>query len=234
MNINITYWSDFSCPYCYIGETRLKKAITNLGLNDTITLVPKAFRLDPNAPLKSIGTTQDRFAQKYRISNEQAGDKIKHISELGYKEGLEFNYSSTLFTNNMDAHRIIKMLQDRKSNLVDTLQEELLCAYFSKNKELADRQVLLEITDKYGINSNEVINMLDSDDYKEQVLQEEQEAYNLGVRAVPYFLIDDEITVTGAQTQEVFEQALKKIVAKNDDLTDSNDTGTCGPEGCSI
>ena len=63
--LNITYWSDFSCPYCYIGETRLKKAISNLGLTDSVTLTPKAFRLDPDAPLKSIVPTQERFAKKY-------------------------------------------------------------------------------------------------------------------------------------------------------------------------
>lgn len=228
--LNITYWSDFSCPYCYIGETRLKKAISNLGFTDSVTLTPKAFRLDPDAPLKSIGPTQERFAKKYRISYEQAGQQIEHIAELGRKEGLDFNYASTLFTNNMDAHRLIKMAQATNPSLVDTLQETLFAAYFSGNKELADRKVLLDIANKVGLDSDEVNAMLDSDDYKELVRKEEQAAYQLGVRGVPFFLIGDEIVVAGAQTQEGFERALQQMVLKNS----SNETGFCGPEGCRI
>lgn len=229
--LNITYWSDFSCPYCYIGETRLKKAISNLGLANSVTLTPKAFRLDPDAPSKSIGPTQERFAKKYRISYEEAGQRIEHIAELGRKEGLDFNYASTLFTNNMDAHRLIKWLQDKNPSLVDTLQEALFAAYFSKNKELANRQVLLEITSEIGLNNDEVNTMLDSEDYKELVLQEEQTAYQLGVRGVPFFLIGDEIVVAGAQTQEGFERALQQMVLKK---SGSEETGSCGPEGCLI
>lgn len=43
--ITLTIWSDFACPYCYIGETRLQRAIEELGLSDQVTIDFRAFEL---------------------------------------------------------------------------------------------------------------------------------------------------------------------------------------------
>ncbi|MBP3844973.1 MAG: DsbA family protein [Prevotella sp.] len=45
--MKIVYWSDYACPYCYIGETRLKKAIKELGLENEVEIETRAFELDP-------------------------------------------------------------------------------------------------------------------------------------------------------------------------------------------
>ena len=47
--MKITYWSDYACPYCYIGETYLKQAIADLGIGDQVEVEMKAFELDPDA-----------------------------------------------------------------------------------------------------------------------------------------------------------------------------------------
>ena len=68
--INLTIWSDFACPYCYIGETRLQRAIEELGLKDDVKVDFRAFELDPTAPKEVMTTTPERFAMKYRLSLE--------------------------------------------------------------------------------------------------------------------------------------------------------------------
>ena len=69
--MKITYWSDYACPYCYIGETHLKKAIDNLELQD-VEIEMKAFELDPSASRTVQGPTVDRFAVKYGLTKAQA------------------------------------------------------------------------------------------------------------------------------------------------------------------
>ena len=59
--MKVTYWSDFSCPYCYIGEIRLAKAIESLGIGDDVEIEMKAFELNPDAPYEVTGSTLDRF-----------------------------------------------------------------------------------------------------------------------------------------------------------------------------
>ena len=72
MSMKITYWSDFACPYCYIGETYLKQAIAELGIADQVEVEMKAFELDPNASKEYTGTTVERFAKKYGLSIQGA------------------------------------------------------------------------------------------------------------------------------------------------------------------
>ena len=81
--MKITYWSDYACPYCYVGEERLKKAIESLPATEEIELEMKAFRLDTNAGDHADGDTQTRFAKKYGISFESAGRQIDSISKMG-------------------------------------------------------------------------------------------------------------------------------------------------------
>lgn len=58
--MKVMYWSDYACPYCYIGKTHLKKAIENLGLEDQVDVEMLAFELDPKASKEYTGITVDR------------------------------------------------------------------------------------------------------------------------------------------------------------------------------
>jgi 2-hydroxychromene-2-carboxylate isomerase len=114
-DMKITYWSDYACPYCYIGEARMKKALEEIAENENVDveIEMKAFQLDPSAGEHATGDTQTRFAKKYGISYEHAGRSIEHISEMGRGEGIDFKYATTLFTNTMDAHRLTKLAQSK-------------------------------------------------------------------------------------------------------------------------
>lgn len=212
--MKITYWSDYACPYCYIAEIRLDKAIAKLQsqneLADNVEIELKAFQLDPNAPLTSNGPTVERFAEKYGISHEQAGEQLQKISQLATEEGIGFNYADTLFTNTLDAHRLTKYVQKNAPELADKLKKAIYKAYFIDKKELADRNVLTTIAIEIGLDID-VADLLDSDTFKEEVIADQDEAMRLGVRGVPYFVINDTYAIPGAMSQEDFENALRQI-----------------------
>lgn len=214
MKMKITYWSDYACPYCYIGEVRLDKAIAKLQsqneLTDNIEIELKAFQLDPNAPLTSNGPTQERFAKKYGISYEQAGEQLQKISQLATEEGIGFDYADTLFTNTMDAHRLTKYVQQNVPELTDKLKKAIYKAYFIDQKELANREVLIAITNNIGLDMD-VATLLDSDQFKDEVIADQDEAMRLGVRGVPYFVINDAYAIPGAMSQQDFENSLRQI-----------------------
>ena len=109
--MKITYWSDFACPYCYIGNTRLKRAIDDLNLDVEFDI--RAFELDQNAPENVQSTTVERFAKKYGLSLEDAKRQVAQISGLGHDEGIDFKYETTLYTNTRDAHRLMKLAQSK-------------------------------------------------------------------------------------------------------------------------
>ena len=230
--MKITYWSDYACPYCYIGEKRLETAIEELGLGvNDIEVEMKAFELDPNASYEVVSRTDERFAVKYGLTLNAARERIEGISLLGRREGIDFRYADTQYTNMLDAHRLTKLVAS-KGNKENTNKviHLLFDAYFTKNLKLADRSVLSDIARQVGIEEDELNKTLDSDDYVDDVRFDENEAYQLGVHGVPYFVIDDKYVISGAQTKEGIKQTILKAL---DESNGSSEQGmTCGPNGC--
>ena len=230
--MKITYWSDYACPYCYIGEKRLETAIEELGLGvNDIEVEMKAFELDPNASYEVVSRTDERFAVKYGLTLDMARHQIEKISILGKNEGIEFKYIDTQYTNMLDAHRLTKLVAS-KGNKENTNKviHLLFDAYFTKNLKLADRSVLGDIARQVGIEEDELNKTLDSDDFIDDVRFDENEAYKLGVHGVPYFVIDDKYVIGGCQTKEGIKQTILNAL---DESNGSSEQGmTCGPNGC--
>ena len=229
--MKITYWSDYACPYCYIGEARLEKAIEELGLKEDIEVEMRAFELEPNASYEVVSRTDERFAIKYGLTIDMARHQIEKISILGRNEGIDFKYIDTQYTNMLDAHRLTKLVASKghKEN-TDKVIKLLFDAYFTKNLKLADRTVLSDIAKQVGIAEDELNKMLDSNDFVDDVRFDENEAYKLGVLGVPYFVIDDKYVISGAQTKSGIKQVILKAL---DESNGTEEQGmVCGPDGC--
>ncbi|MBD5207013.1 MAG: DsbA family oxidoreductase [Bacteroidales bacterium] len=239
--MTLTVWSDFACPYCYIGETRLQNAIEELGLQDQVTIDFRAFELDPTASKEVVSSTPERFAKKYRLSLAGAKEQIEQISSLGRELGIDFNYATTQYSNTRDAHRLMKLAEakyDRET--VGRLNEALFKAYFVENLVLADHKVLLDKAVGVGMNEVEVREVLESDKYDDEVRFDEREAMMRGIHGVPYIVFNGDFAVPGAMTTEGFKSALKRELKKQEKVQDETDQTTgerphqCGPDGCEL
>lgn len=209
----ITIWSDFACPYCYIGETRLQKAIDQLGIADKVTIDHRAYELDPNASKEVRETIAERLALKYGLSLSDARVRINRICEMGRDLGLDFRYDTALFTNTRDAHRLMKLAEAKYDRAVLTrLNTALFDAYFTKNESLANPQTLLRIARFAGMNPEDVRSMLASDEYADAVRFDESEAAMHGIRGVPYMIFDGEFAVPGALDIESCKTALLRAL----------------------
>lgn len=222
--MKITYWSDFACPYCYIGNTRLYRALEDLNIDADVEM--KAFELDMAASRIVESDTVTRFSKKYGISLEDARKQVESISELGRSEGLDFNYGSTLYTNTVDAHRLMKFACDKYPDLADSLSDALFEAYFSKNLKLADRDTLVDIASSVGMDKGDVGVVLDGDNYLYDVRSDEDDAYAKGVFAVPYYIIGDYLAIPGALAYDDFKGVLEDL------SLEGKDSDYCSLGGC--
>lgn len=236
--MNLTIWSDFACPYCYIGETRLQRAIDELGLTDDVRIDFRAFELDPGAPKEVVSATPERFAKKYRLSLEDAKRQIEQISELGRELGIDFRYATTRYTNTRDAHRLMKLAEAKYDRpTVRRLNEALFAAYFTENLELSDHKVLMDKALSAGMKEDDVKAVLESDMYDDEVRFDEREAAMRGVHGVPYIVFNGGFAVPGAMSVDGFKSALQRELKKQ-----SKDAGekpgerphACGPDGCRL
>ena len=221
--MKIEIWSDYACPFCYIGEKRLEKALAAIP-DKNIEVIFKSFELDPTAPKNVTSNTVDRFAEKYGLTKTEAAERIEQISQMGRAEGIDFKYASTLYTNTFDALRLTKLAQDKgRTEII----EKLFDAYFTKNLELSNFDVLKKIAAECGLDSAEVEKVLNSDKYAAEVRADEMQAARLGVHGVPFFIVGEKYTLSGAQPAKILQQAIEDYLAEN-----SLDGMSCGADGC--
>ena len=120
--MKIAIWSDYACPFCYIGEKRMEKALAEIPGGDKVEVEFKSFELDPTASGKVMSSTVDRFAMKYGLTKEGAAERIEAISAMGRGEGIDFRYASTRYTNTFDSLRLTKYAQEQdKPEIVEKL-----------------------------------------------------------------------------------------------------------------
>lgn len=227
--MRIIWWSDYACPYCYIAEARLHKAIKDLGMEGGVEFEPHAFELDPSASKTVQSDTLTRFAAKYHLPLAEARAQIEYISQQGREAGLDFRYATTQYTNTFDAHRLMKLaLSTGDQERAMTVNRLIFAAYFTKNLKLAEHSVLMEIGQEAGLDKDAVRKMLDSNEFGREVREDEEVAARAGIRGVPYFIFPDGAVVPGA----VSEQDFKELLLRSGKGTDQ--ARQCGVNGCQI
>jgi len=211
--MKITYWADYACPYCYIGETALKQAIRNLHLEQEFTLEMKAFELEPDGPLSYEAPTAERNAKKYGYPVEEIRRNIEEVNRRGQEIGLDMHYDKSRYTNTFNAHRLTQLAQSKEDkSIADDLQERLFKAYFTDCLELADYDTLLPIAVESGLDEAEVRDILSSEKYADEVHFDEDEAFRRQIHAVPFFVINDEYAIPGALPVGQIEKILLKMI----------------------
>lgn len=207
--MKIEVWSDYVCPFCYIGKRRLEEALKNTGLEDKVEVIFKAYELDPNSPATSDKSMAEVLAEKYNTSVEEAKNMTANVEEHAKSVGLEYDFDNMRPANTFNAHRLAKLAEQER--LGDEMAEELLHAYFVEAERIGTEDVLLEIAEKVGVSKERAKTMLASDEFSEDVKADIAEAGQIGVQGVPFFVINRKYAISGAQPAEAFEDALRKV-----------------------
>jgi predicted DsbA family dithiol-disulfide isomerase len=226
----IEIWSDIVCPFCYLGKKKLEKAIESVGLNGQVDIVWRSFQLDPDFPIGiSVPSTQYLSDKKgYPLNQIQA---IQHqLRDQALDYGFDFNFDTALSFNTSLAHQLLHWSNHfGKSN---ALKEVLLKAYFTDGIDLSVSQNIAHLVTKVGLDEDEALLILSSEKYKDEVEADYYAASQIGVRGVPFFLINNQTAISGAQPDQVFEQVLQTEMIKSGISVKTSTDGTCSIDGC--
>ncbi|WP_435136028.1 DsbA family oxidoreductase [Formosa sp. A9] len=227
----VEVWSDYLCPWCYIGEANLDNAIADLGINATV--VYKSFQSNPT--LQGAFTVNE-IAKQSGFSLEEARKKSKYIEDMASSANVELHMDSVIMVNTMDAHRFAYMAKQRGHG--KAMAKRLFEASYLEAKNIADPNVLAGLGEEFGISKEETLAMLKSDQYRAEIKSEIQDGINNGLRGVPYFVINKKYSLSGAQPKEVFKETLSGIL-KDDGpykplISKSLSGYTCDENGCEV
>jgi predicted DsbA family dithiol-disulfide isomerase len=203
--LTVEIWSDVVCPWCYVGKRRFENALAQFGHRDDVEVVWRSFELDPGAPPEREGSSAEHLAGKYGMSVEQAEGTNAQMTALATSEGLEYHLDRTRGGNSFDAHRLIqRALQD---GLQDAMKERLMRAYFTEGEAIGDRDTLIRLAGEVGVDGEAA---LTDQQYADAVRGDEELAMRIGIRGVPFFVLNRRYGVSGAQPPELLLQALDK------------------------
>ena len=224
--MKIEVWSDYVCPFCYIGKRQLELAIKESGYENNIEVEFKSFLLDPNTPKDSNRTVFESLASKYGMSVEEAKGTTASVAARAKEVGLDYDFNAMMEANTVNAHRLAKLaIQHHVENVFN---EKLMKAYFIEGKNIGDDVVLKDLALEAGLSEHEVDTVLQSNQFIEDVELDIKQASELGVRGVPFFVFENKYGISGAQPLSLF---LQTIVQTASDLGLRKKIEVVGSEG---
>ncbi|OFV71986.1 DsbA family oxidoreductase [Acetobacterium wieringae] len=207
--MKVEIWSDYVCPFCYIGERKLALALEKTGMTAAAEIVFNAYELDPNARKSYDENINQLIAKKYGMSLEQAIAANNNIINAAREVDLDFNFDKLQPTNTFDAHRLSHYAKDQGKQQAYT--EAVMKSYFTEGLNISDFDVLTAIAGEVGLDQVEVLRILESSAYEKEVRQDEKNARSHQIHGVPYFLFNETTAVSGAQPVDTFVAVIEEL-----------------------
>lgn len=208
--ITVDIVSDVVCPWCYLGKARLDLAIAEVQDEIGIDVNWRPFRLNPDYPPEGVDH-QVELAKK--LGGKENMDRAhEQLKALGRDVGIAFDFAGIkVGPNTLDAHRLIHWAglegRERQAEVVAALFK----ANFEEGRNVGDPAILIEIAESAGMDGAVVARLLAGDADKDHVLSEISAAQRMGVSGVPFFILDQQYAVSGAQPVEVLVSAFREL-----------------------
>lgn len=205
--IEIDVYSDFVCPWCFIGSRRLQAATEAFGELDVVTR-HRPYLLYPNLPVGGIDLRAS-LAQRYGQNLERL---FEPVEAAGRQSGIPLDFSKvTRVFPTVDAHTLARHAQPKGT--ANGFNEGIFTAYFLEGRNIADRDVLMDIAAPHDFSQAEARALLDDEGERRRTRDEAERTTKSGVRGVPLYVINGRQVVSGAQTPAVFTGVIERALA---------------------
>lgn len=197
--INIKAFSDFACPFCYLGAIMMDK-LREDKIEYNIEWIP--FELDPNAPLEGADLFEV-YPKEYVLRS------LDMLTNMGAEYGIEYNNKNGKF-NTRRAH--LGGFYAKEQNKYDSYQKAMFKAYFSDAINLGNKNEVNKIADSIGLNLEEMNQAIDSGKYDTLYEESRKEAEKYKIQSVPTFIIDDKAKIAGVREYAKFKQEFLEFI----------------------
>lgn len=207
--MKITIWSDFVCPFCFIGQSHLDKALETFEHRDEVEIEYKSFLLMPDAKYVSGQDYAQTFAGMKGIPIEQAKAMLQQVTDMAKQSGVPIHYDKAKLASTYDAHRVFQYAKELGKGI--EFFHRLYTAHFTDGEVISDEDTIVRLSEEIDLDGNEVRNIIRSKQNEDKITKDISDAGTVGVQGVPFFVINNKYAVSGAQPVEVFSQVLDKV-----------------------
>ncbi|WP_235299191.1 DsbA family oxidoreductase [Portibacter marinus] len=202
--IKIDIVSDVACPWCYVGKKHFEKALENMKDLD-LEVNWKPFQLDPTIP--ENGLERETYLRNKFGSKERVDGMMERLKSFGEQVDIEFNDMNRI-PNTRKMHNLMHVASEK--GFANELKEAFFEGYFEKSLNMADDDIILDIAERFGWTRDEANAIMDDEEISYLVNQEIRDVQNRGVTGVPFFILNDQYGVSGAQPPEVLENWIRE------------------------
>jgi predicted DsbA family dithiol-disulfide isomerase len=205
--MRIEVWADVVCPWCWIGETRLYRALEQRP-DVQAEVIWRPYQLQPDIPPEGLPwheVIRDKFG-----GPERARAMFQQVAAAGAADGLAFDFESIpAHPNTRDAHRLVLLAQE--AGIGREMAEALFRANFTDGRDIGKTGVLADVAAQVGLDRDRIARFLGGDQLGRLVDQCQAEARELGITGVPFFVIEGKYAFSGAQPLETFVTVLDRV-----------------------
>lgn len=206
--MKVEIWSDVICPFCYIGKRNFERALAQFADRDTLDIIWKSFQLDSSMPEEANESYEQYLVRRKGLSNEQVKVMLQNVTHSARQVGLDYKFDDAVMVNSHKAHCFIQFA--KLHNKGNEAEERLFKAFFTDGENIADHTTLSKLGAELGFDEKTMQDVLDDHRYAIEVNRDIQEARNLGVNGVPFFVFNRKYAISGAQPSHVFFETLQK------------------------
>jgi predicted DsbA family dithiol-disulfide isomerase len=195
--IQISVWSDYVCPFCYLEVPVLDQIRRELG--DEVAIDWRAFELRPDP----VPTLDPNAEYLHRVWNQS-------VYPMAKERGLSLSLPPVQ-PRSRKAHEAAEFA--REAGLLDEMNRALFRAFFEEGRDLADLDVLLDVGELVGLERGDLREALKKDRYTQKVLEDEHLAQQIGITGVPALVIGGgrhAYLLSGAQPVETVREVIAK------------------------
>jgi predicted DsbA family dithiol-disulfide isomerase len=202
MALKIVMFSDYICPFCYVGFETMRKLKPEFGFE----LEWRGFQIHPDWP--AAGIPADKLHQSADPASRQA--LWKRISAMAEAVGFEMKPPAML-TNSRAALAATEFA--RESGCDEALEERIYRAYFNQGVNIGDAETVARLAAEVGLDADEVAGAIKSPKYEMRLKNNSLAANQRGVSGVPTFFIG-EYPLVGAQSLDAMRAILKRATER--------------------
>ncbi|WP_444950708.1 DsbA family oxidoreductase [Micromonospora ureilytica] len=202
--VRVEVWTDVQCVWCYVGDARWKRAISMFG--GTVDVVHRSFELQPGFPVDF--DAQEYLQAQRGLSAAEQARVFASMTRVAAEEGLAYAPERIRPTNSHLAMEVLHYAETVGRG--DEVRDRLYAAYFVEGRHIGMTESLLELAAEAGLDPDPVRAELDAGTYRAAVNEDSAAARALGVQGVPFAVIDEVYTISGAQRTEALVEALQR------------------------
>jgi predicted DsbA family dithiol-disulfide isomerase len=211
--MKVEIFSDVACPFCYIGMMNFRKALAAYPDPDSVDVTWRSFQLNPEMPRDIEGDMYDYLSEKFGVTRDEARTMNDRVLASAHGAGIDMDFDQARPANTFDAHRMLHLAAEQ--GVGEELGLILFDTYFNGRADVADPEVLIALAARAGVDRAAAEEVAAGDRFAEEVKADRALASELGISAVPTFVIDRRLGVSGAQPPEILLGALTQAAEES-------------------